>query len=83
MNYYSQDPLPEESRLTVSSLILLTIFVSAVVVVIYLSLTRPWAGDDEAIAPVVEEPIAEESAGEEVLEGGAGTGDEVALEPAR
>lgn len=64
MTYYSQDDFPENSRITTSSVILLAIFVGAVVFILYLALTMPWADEGAAVpAPIAGEP-ADISAGD-------------------
>jgi hypothetical protein len=81
LDYYSQDNNTEAERLTASSLILLTIFVFAVGLIIYLSLTMPWANSDAG--PAIEDIAAEQNLidpGQVSNDHAPFDGDEVALQ---
>jgi hypothetical protein len=74
--YY--DGSHSESRLGISSVVLLAIFVSAFALIVVAAFWRPWADDDsEAVTPlpevIVEDPAAVEGAVPAAAEGEAAT----------
>ncbi|HUF52216.1 MAG TPA: hypothetical protein VMR52_00395 [Dehalococcoidia bacterium] len=91
MNYYSQEPVPEESRLSVSSVILLAIFIGAVALIVYAWIAMPWASDDTPairsgdlgeVAVGEQIPAEEDGTVAEQAAPAAADDSEVALQPA-
>lgn len=77
-NYYNQ-PYDRDPRLTVSSVLLLAIFVSAFVFIVAAALWQPWDGSDNATVLTPASTTADEPLGPEAP---AADGLEVVVQPA-
>jgi hypothetical protein len=82
MNYY-EEPYARDARLTVSSVLLLAIFISAVAFIAVAAIWQPWDGESEpAVTAPIQGPFPEEPVVEEAAPGvSAEDGAEVAAQP--
>jgi hypothetical protein len=77
MNYYEQSS-DRDPRLTISSVLLLAIFISAFAFIVAAAVWQPWNDDGGAARGVPAGPGLEEPAADPLAEGG----DEIVVQPA-
>jgi hypothetical protein len=73
MQYYEQQPFDRDARLTVSSVLLLFIFISAVGIVAAAAIWQPWDGGSDSLtsAPAFDSSFNVPAAGELAPQGDA------------